>query len=112
MALLALWGRRSLGLAAVFGIAWACFVTFSWLATSTNHSLSAILLLHIEGANFLSRNGIVASLDHRRAATRNSGGGLAINWSTCQSALSLASCPSASVAPSSLARSYQLRALA
>jgi hypothetical protein len=33
MALLALWGRRSLGLAAVFGIAWACLVTFSSLAT-------------------------------------------------------------------------------
>src|SRR5262245_40703845 len=33
MALLALWGRRSLGLTAVFGIACACLVTFSWLAT-------------------------------------------------------------------------------
>jgi len=31
--LLALWGRRSLGLAAAFGIAWACLFTFSWLAT-------------------------------------------------------------------------------
>jgi hypothetical protein len=33
VALLALWGRRSLGLAAVFGIAWGCLATFSWLAT-------------------------------------------------------------------------------
>jgi hypothetical protein len=33
MALLALWGRRSLGLAAVFAIAWGGLVTFSWLAT-------------------------------------------------------------------------------
>ena len=33
MALLALWSRRSLGLAVVFGMAWACLATFSWLAT-------------------------------------------------------------------------------
>lgn len=33
MALLALWTRRSLGLAAVFAIAWCGLVTFSWLAT-------------------------------------------------------------------------------
>jgi hypothetical protein len=33
MALLALWARRSLGLATVFAIAWGGLVTFSWLAT-------------------------------------------------------------------------------
>ena len=33
IAVLALWNRRSLGLAAVFSIAWCSLVTFSWLAT-------------------------------------------------------------------------------
>ena len=33
IAVLALWSRRSLGLAAVFGMAWCSLVTFSWLAT-------------------------------------------------------------------------------
>ena len=33
VAVIALWSRRSLGLAAVFGMAWCSLVTFSWLAT-------------------------------------------------------------------------------
>ena len=32
-AVMALWFRRSFGFAAIFGIAWAALVTFSWLAT-------------------------------------------------------------------------------
>jgi hypothetical protein len=41
MALLALWSRRSLGLAAVFAIAWGGLVTFSWLATHATVSTAS-----------------------------------------------------------------------
>jgi hypothetical protein len=50
IAVLLLWKRRSLGFAAVFGIAWICLATFSWLAT---HATESTAIFAIERARHL-----------------------------------------------------------